>query len=165
MPLRHYAHERIGFHKKAQLCTTMVLFEAAKLIDFTYMKGHRYTDDEVRLLKSFPFVGPSTVDVLITERDDYYWKAKNTDSNYGFMDFWADNKDTLPGWYRVAMDVVLIQPTSAFMERVFSIVRETMANAPEERVENDRVNLSTMLKCNRVSGVSGTAGGTTGRPV
>lgn len=161
MPLRHYANERIGFHTGAQLCATMGLFEAAKLIDFTYMKCHRYTDDEVQLLRSFPFVGPATVDVLITERDYYYWKAKNTDSNYGFMDFWADNKATLPGWYHVAMDLVLIQPTSAFMEHVFSVVRETAMNAPEERVEGDRVNLSAMLKYNRARGVSGTAGGTT----
>ena len=37
--------------------------------------------------------------------------------------FWHDNKLKLPFWYSIAKDIALIQPSSAFMEWVFSILR------------------------------------------
>ena len=42
--------------------------------------------------------------------------ANDTDSDYDHMLFWAKNKQTLPTWFMVVSDVVLLQPSSAFVQ-------------------------------------------------
>ena len=58
--------------------------------------------------------------------------ANDTDSDYDYMLFWANNKLTLPTWFAVVSDVVLSQPSSAFMERVFSILRCCFSERQEQ---------------------------------
>ena len=54
----------------------------------------------------------------------------------------------MPAWYNVAKDVALIQPSSAFMERVFSILRACM-DERQEQCYSDRIAASALLKYNR----------------
>ena len=51
----------------------------------------------------------------------------------------------LPRWYGVAKEVALIQPSSAFMERVFSILRACMDERQESSF-SDRIAASALLK-------------------
>ena len=74
--------------------------------------------------------------------------ASGTDSQYDFMSFWNNNKNRLPTSYSVAMDVVLIQLSSACMERVFSILRGCW-DSRQERVLGDLIESAVMVKCNR----------------
>ena len=55
----------------------------------------------------------------------------------------------MPAWYDVAKDVALIQPSSAFMERVFSILRACMNERQEQQCYSDRIAALTLLKYNR----------------
>ncbi|CAM9715366.1 unnamed protein product, partial [Sphacelaria rigidula] len=66
----------------------------------------------------------------------------------GLLSFWDDNKTRLPTWYLVAMDIVLIQPSSAFMKRVFSSLRGCL-DSRQERALGDRIEAAVMLKYNR----------------
>ena len=81
-------------------------------------------------------------------RDDFLVAASGTDSQYDFMSFWNNNKNRLPTSYSVAMDVVLIQLSSACMERVFSILRGCW-DSRQERVLGDLIESAVMVKCNR----------------
>ena len=54
----------------------------------------------------------------------------------------------MTAWYNVAKDVALIQPSSSFMERVFSILRTCM-DERQEQCYSDRVAASALLKYNR----------------
>ena len=54
----------------------------------------------------------------------------------------------MPAWYNVAKDVALIQPSSAFMERVFSILRSCM-DERQEQCYSDRIAASALLKYTR----------------
>ena len=54
----------------------------------------------------------------------------------------------MPAWYNVAKDVALIQPSSAFMERVFSILCSYM-DERQEQCYSDRIAASALLKYNR----------------
>ena len=61
------------------------------------------------------------------------------------MLFWANIKQTLPTWFTVVSDVVLLlQPSSAFMERVFSILRCCFSER-QEQANGDRISGSVML--------------------
>ncbi|CAN0109326.1 unnamed protein product, partial [Ectocarpus fasciculatus] len=121
--LRHYAHDRIGRHSLAREAKTLEMFKAAKLTDYVFMKSSKYSDDTIRSLKVLPFVKSKMVKGLLKEKEDYYMAARDTDIEYGHMAFWKDNKKRLPTWHALVLDVALLQPSSAFMERVFSILR------------------------------------------
>ncbi|CAB1106310.1 unnamed protein product [Ectocarpus sp. CCAP 1310/34] len=149
--LRRYAHERIGSHSEAKLAETMKLFKAAKLTDFTYMKTHKYSNDEIRSLSVFPFVDDDMMDGLLKEKNDFYVAATDTDTDYDNMTFWSDNKKNLPTWHELVLDVVLLQPSSAFMERVFSILRCCFSER-QESVYSDRICASALLKYSRGRG-------------
>ena len=61
--------------------------------------------------------------------------------------FWQDNNLKFPAWYNVAKYVALIQPSSAFMERVFSILRVCI-DERQEGCYSNRIAASTLLKYN-----------------
>ena len=67
---------------------------------------------------------------------------------YDLLKFWQDNKIRLPTWYNVAMDLALIQPSSCFIERVFSMLRACM-DSRQERALSDRIAAAVLLKYNR----------------
>lgn len=146
--LRAYAYERIGRHPGAKLARTMDLFKAAKLTDFTFMKAHKYSDADVRSLSVFPFVDGDMVEGLLTERDDYFIAASDTDGDYDHMAFWNLNQHKLPTWRALVSEMVLLQPSSAFMERVFSTLR-CCFDERQESVYSDRICAAALLKYNR----------------
>ncbi|CAB1115847.1 unnamed protein product [Ectocarpus sp. CCAP 1310/34] len=147
-PLRQYAHDKIGRHSQARDAKTLEVFKAAKLTDFTFMKGRKYSDDTIRTLKVLPFVKKKMVRGLLKEKEDFYMAASDTEAEYGHMAFWNDNKKKLPTWHALVLDVALLQPSSAFMERVFSILR-CCFNERQEHVYSDRICASVLLKYNR----------------
>ncbi|CAB1109606.1 unnamed protein product [Ectocarpus sp. CCAP 1310/34] len=111
------------------------MFKAAKLTDFAFMKSKKYSDDTIRSLKVFPFVKSKMVKGLLKEKEDYYMAASDTDIE-------------LPTWHALVLDVALLQPSSSFMERVFSILR-CCFNERQEHVYSDRICASALLKYNR----------------
>ncbi|CAN0047625.1 unnamed protein product, partial [Ectocarpus sp. 6 AP-2014] len=145
--LRQYAHDRIGRHSQARDAKALEVFKAAKLTDYVFMKGRKFTDDAIRSLKVLPFVKSKMVRGLLKEKEDYYMAASDTDAEYGHMAFWNDNKTKLPTWHALMSDVALLQPSSAFMERVFSILR-CCFNERQESVYSDRICASALLKYN-----------------
>ena len=78
------------------------------------------------------FVKPTNVEALVAKMDAYNVAAAKTDAGYDLWAFWHDNRLKLPAWYNVAKDVALIQRSSAFMERVFSILRACMDSRQEK---------------------------------
>ena len=71
--------------------------------------------------------------------------ASGKNSQYDSMAFW-NHKNRLPTWY--AMDVVLIQPSSAFMERVFSILGGCL-DSQQDKALSDLIKSTEMVKYNR----------------
>ncbi|CAB1113067.1 unnamed protein product [Ectocarpus sp. CCAP 1310/34] len=147
--LRQYAHDRIGRHSQAREAKTLEMFKAAKLTDFVSMESRKYSDDTIRSLKVLPFVNSKMVKGLLKEKEGYYMAASNnTDIEYGHMAFWKDKKKRLPTWHALVLDVALSPPSSAYMERVFSILR-CCFNERQQHVYSDRICASALLKFNR----------------
>ena len=72
---------------------------------------------------------PIVLHNLVVQRDLYNTAASQMSSGYDLWAFWDDNEEKLRAWYEVAQNVALIQPSSAFIERVFSILRACMGAA------------------------------------
>ena len=129
----------------------MRIFEAARLLNFTFVKQNEPVVTDIAILEEvFPFVTATVLHELEVELNLYTTAASQTSSGYDLWAFWDDNKDKLPAWYGVAQDVALIQPSSAFVERVFSILRACM-DERQEHCYSDRIAASTLLKYNRAS--------------
>ena len=110
-------------------------------------RHRRYTDIDI-LQEVFPCVTPAALLQLVVEKDQYNIAASNADTGYDLWAFWHDNRLKLPAWYDVAKVAALIQPSSAFMERMFSILRACM-DERKKSCYSDRIAASALLKYNR----------------
>lgn len=147
--VRKYSWERIGDHERAKEYDTIRVFEAARLFNFTFVKLSSLEISSIEILEEvFPFVSREVLQSLEVETPDYNIAASNADAGHDLWSFWHDNRIKLPSWYKVAKDVALIQPSSAFMERVFSIRRAAL-DERQESCYSDRIRASVLLKYNR----------------
>ena len=96
----------------------------------------------------FPFITEEAISKLVVEKDEYYLAASGVDTDYDLWELWRDSKTIFLHRYEVAMDIVLIQPSSAFMEGVFSILRACMDERQEPSF-SDSIAASALLKYNR----------------
>ena len=114
------------------------------------MKLHPLDILDIEILEDvFPFVNTDVVHNLELQKIDYNIAAsKNADAGHDLWAFWHDNRLKLPFSYNVAKDIALIQPSSAFMERVFSILRACL-DERQETCYSDRIRASALLKYNR----------------
>lgn len=103
------------------------------------------TGAEINLLQeSFPFITEEIICNLVEEKDRYYTTISGVDVEHDL----DGNKGALPHWHHVAKDVELLQPPSAFMEWVFSLLRALM-DEREESSFNDHIAASFFLEYNR----------------
>ena len=71
LAVRKYAWDRIGDHEGAQLRGIIRIFEAARLLNFTYVKLHPLDISDIEILEDvFPFVN-TDVNILELEKNDY----------------------------------------------------------------------------------------------
>lgn len=116
------------------------------------MKHHQLLNEEIDLLPGcLPFVTAEMIEGLVAEKAEYHVKASNVDAGYDLWQFWVDNKSGLPHWYGVAKNIALIQPSSAFMERVFSILRACMDERQASSF-SDHIAAAALRKYNRGRG-------------
>ena len=113
------------------------------------MKLHPLDISDIEILEDvFPFVNTDVVHNLELEKNDYSIAASNAHAGHNLWAFWHDNRLKLPFSYNVAKDIALIQPSSAFMERVFSILRACL-DERQATCYSDRIRASALLKYNR----------------
>ena len=55
----------------------------------------------------------------------YVAGAEDVDPSYDPLVFWKEHESTLPTWSQAARQVLLVQPSSAASERVFSLLRNS----------------------------------------
>ena len=116
------------------------------------MKRHQLTAEDINLLSEpLPFITEEIISKLVAEKDEYQLAASSVDIEYDVWEFWRNSRTRPPPWYNVAKDIVLMQPSSAFMERVFSILRACM-DERQESSYSDRIAASALLKHNRGRG-------------
>ena len=76
-------------------------------------------------LAPFPFLSSENVSGLKAEFPLYTAAAEDIDPSYDPLLFWKRHESDLPNWSRAARQVLLVQPSSAASEHVFSLVRNS----------------------------------------
>ena len=71
----------------------------------------------------------------------------DTDPSIDILDWWKQNELALPCWAAALRKVLLVQPSSAASERVFSLVKSSF-NPQQQSSLQDYIETSLMLQYN-----------------
>ena len=105
------------------------------------------SEETVRALKIFPFLhNDATIDALLKELPQYVAAAQDVviSSEEKKVEWWKHHTEQLPNWSSAVKKVLLVQPSSAAAERVFSILKASF-NDPLA----DYLQASAMLQYNK----------------
>ena len=69
------------------------------------------------------------------------------DNSLDSLSWWKSSETTLPVWAAAAKKVLVVQPSSAAVERVFSILNTSFGNHQQNSLQ-DYLETSTMLRYN-----------------
>ena len=98
-------------------------------------------------LATFPFL-TLALPALKEEFPHYIAAAEDIDSSYNPLTFWKGHEDDLPNWSKAARQVLLVQPSSASSERVFSLLRNSFGERQHSSLQ-DYIEASLMLQYNK----------------
>ena len=99
-------------------------------------------------LQAFPFFTAPLLADLKSELPSYLAKAAGVDADFDPLEWWKAHKTDLPHWSAAASDVLLVQPSSAAAERVFSLLKASFGSQQDTTL-NDYIQTSLMLQYNQ----------------
>ena len=124
-------------------------FKAARLFSPQKVAEMKPDTTAVDGLAVFPFLsGQSTLDSLKTELPQYLANAEDISSDYSPLEFWKGRASILPVWSNAAKKVLVVQPSSAASERVFSLLNSSFSSYQESSLQ-DYIETSLMLQYNK----------------
>ena len=94
-----------------------------------------------------PKAGP--IGALMAELAAYTTAAAGVEENIDAMRWWRQHRTTLPNWSRLACAVALFQPSSACVERIFSML-EALYNDTQTATLEDAREASIQLRYNNL---------------
>ena len=133
----------------SDLSAPVSVFKAARLFSPVKVDEMKPVACDVDTLSAFPFLNDSvTISNLKSELPSYLAKASDVSPDFDMLEWWKRNSGGLPHWCSAAMKVLVVQPSSAAAERVFSILTNSFTDKQERSLE-DYVETSVMLQYNQ----------------
>ena len=135
-----------------QFISNVRAFKAARFCCPVQVTALRPNARSLEELKNFPFVNDAMVAALATELPQYIAAADGLVCNNEKekLTWWAAHQDTLPQWSALVRKVLLVQPSSASAERVFSLL--ATLSAQQEAALEDYIEASVMVRYNNNQG-------------
>ena len=99
-------------------------------------------------LTCVPFFDNNERQHLLNELPTYLSEAADVDRDFDQLHWWRLHATTLPHWSAAAKKMILIQPSSAAAERVFSLLKVSFGEQQEMALQ-DYVEASIMLQYNK----------------
>ena len=103
----------------------MDVFKSARLFNLGKVSDLKRTAASVNTLKALPFFRDELINDLKLDLPSYLAAADGTPREVNSLEWWEHNKGTLPNWSQGFSKDILIQPSSASVERVFFDFEET----------------------------------------
>ena len=123
-------------------------FKAAILLSPSHLHTMKPDIGDVETLAAFPFLKGSIADL---KQEFYLYVAKaanvNIDSHDEILKWWKQNTTNLPKWSLAAQKILLVQPSSAASERVFSLLKASFTDQQDLALQ-DYLQASLMLQYN-----------------
>jgi len=131
-----------------QFISNVLAFKAARFCCPVQVTALRPDARSLEELKNFPFVNDAMVAALATELPLYIAAADGfvCNNEEEKLTWWAAHQDTLPHWTALVRKVLLVQPSSASAERVFSLL--ATLSAQQEAALEDYIEASVMVRYN-----------------
>ena len=113
------------------------------------MQALRPTAVSVQELKQFSFITDAEVVQLVEELPNYLATADGAaiETEEDKVHWWATHAAALPNWSAAVKKILLVQPSSASAERVFSLLQNAFSKQQEAALE-ETVETSVMLRYN-----------------
>ena len=87
-------------------------------------------------LASIPFFNNTERAGLKDELPTYLSKVADLDDGYDPLEWWKSNASALPCWFRAAKNILLVQPSSAAAERVFSLLKSSFGDQQDNSLKD-----------------------------
>ena len=133
-----------------QLATSMKepleAFKAARLFSPAKLQQLKPSVSTLDTLSVFPFLR-SEIPALKEELPLYMAASGDIDPSYDPLLFWKQHEPSSPTWSQAARQRILVQPSSAASERVFSLLRNSFGERPNSALQ-DYIKASIMMQCN-----------------
>ena len=144
-----YAYFYSKFQSPASDLTKAVsAFKAARYFSPSRINELRpSTTDIDTLMMEFPFVDSVKVECLKTELPRYLSAAEDLSPDYDVVQWWKTHEPEIPNWADVCKLILLVQPSSAAAERVFSLLQNAFGRQQYRSLE-DYIAVSVMLQYN-----------------
>ena len=131
-----------------ELSVSLSAFKAARLFVPAKLKEMKPDITMVNSLMNFTFLNNQKIlDSLKSEFPQYIAKAADTSPDVDTILWWMDHSEDLPNWSLAAQMVALVQPSSAAVERVFSILKASFGHLQDNSLQ-DYVETSLMVQYN-----------------
>ena len=125
------------------------IFKAARLFSPQQICQLRPVANDVDIVTSVAFLDdPALIANLKNELPMYLAKADGIDNDVDPIGWWKANEADLPFWSAAAKLVLLMQPSPASSERVFSILTTTFGHLQDLALQ-DYIECSLMLQFNK----------------
>ena len=129
-----------------ELSGSVKAFKAARLFVPHKLEELKPTPTDIDLLTAFPFLNePSVLNRLKKELPAYIAKAADLSETIDPLAWWNKYHTELPNWFDAVRKAILVQPSSAAAERVFSILA-TSFGSQQDRALQDYIECSIMLQ-------------------
>lgn len=99
-------------------------------------------------LNTIPILNTQQLDGLKSELSAYLARAADTDQQFDILERWKHNASDLPNYWSAAAKILLIQPSSTALERVFSLLKNSFSPQQDHSLK-DYVEASLMLQFNK----------------
>ena len=130
------------------LSDSVAAFKAARLFVPQIITEMQPDANAIDALAAFPLRDPAILSQLKAELPEYLVKAADVSADMALLEWWDRQELTLPHWFASVRKIILIQPSSAAAERVFSLMKASF-NRSQDRALQDYIEASLMLQYNR----------------
>ena len=131
----------------SSLKVPLAAFKAARLLNPHKVIEMLPTASDVDQLSAFSFLTSMVLSNLKAELPTYVAKADGVDPNLPLR-WWKNNCDFLPHWSALARQILLVQPSSAAAERVFSLLANSFGDQQTNALQ-DYIETSIMIQYNK----------------
>ena len=124
-------------------------FRAAQYLSPSKVNEIQPSASDIDSLCAIPFLNdPTIIADLKKELPVYLAKADSVSPTINVLGWWKQNEHALPNWSSAARKTMLIQPSSAAAERVFSLLNNSFSTKQYNSLE-DYIECSLLLQYNK----------------